>query len=71
MNSLQRTPEETLGMLNQIRASKLSNSNREANQNDQSRIEFDEFIEIMEQVQTKMAQEHPTNTNRRKFKEQQ
>src|ERR1700733_844951 len=55
MNSLQRDPNEAREILRQI------------NPNSEDTITFDEFIQLMQQVENKIVRTDPTNSRRKEF----
>ena len=64
MQSLQRDPQEALDILSAIRQDKGSEP---APSGELENVLFEEFIELMQQVENKPARDDPENLNRQAF----
>ena len=64
MQSLQRDPQEALDILSAIRQDKGSEP---APSGELENVLFEEFIELMQQVENKLARDDPENLNRQAF----
>ena len=64
MQSLQRDPQEALDILSEIRQDKGSEP---APSGELENVLFEEFIELMQQVENKLARDDPENLNRQAF----